>query len=164
MATRVLVILEDDLDRSEAFHTVRFAVAGREHEIDLNDQHEAQLRQTFAHWIKYAHPTRCRATAKPIHGVPVRASRAQLQKNARLGQQPRVHRQHVRQNPSRGTERLPPGPLTNLAIHPGRPLQQTLRTIRATVEVYRTTEGRIRVIRPWVASTVSFTWLYPVGP
>ncbi len=54
MAQRILVLLEDDIDNSEATQTVRFGVDGVDHEIDLNDHHAAQLRETFATWVAAA--------------------------------------------------------------------------------------------------------------
>jgi len=36
MATKITVALEDDLEGGPAVETVRFAVGGSEHEIDLN--------------------------------------------------------------------------------------------------------------------------------
>ncbi len=54
MAQRVLVLLEDDIDNSEATQTVEFGVDGVHHEIDLNDHHAQQLRETFATWVTAA--------------------------------------------------------------------------------------------------------------
>jgi hypothetical protein len=38
MSSKVLVVLEDDLDGSKASETVTFAIDGTQYEIDLNDQ------------------------------------------------------------------------------------------------------------------------------
>lgn len=54
MAQRVQVVLEDDIDGSEASETVEFALDGVTYEIDLNDQHAASLRDNFASWIGQA--------------------------------------------------------------------------------------------------------------
>ncbi len=51
MAQRVQVILEDDIDGSEASETVEFALDGVTYEIDLNDQHASSLRDDFAKWV-----------------------------------------------------------------------------------------------------------------
>lgn len=51
MAQRVQVILEDDIDGSEASETVEFALDGVTYEIDLNDQHASALRDDLAKWI-----------------------------------------------------------------------------------------------------------------
>lgn len=52
MAQRVQVILEDDLDGSEASETVSFAIDGVSYEIDLSDEHAAQLRAELQPWIE----------------------------------------------------------------------------------------------------------------
>lgn len=64
MAQRVVVLLQDDLDDSEATHTVRFGVAGMDYEIDLNDHHAEQLRAAFAPWIAAARTTRRNRTSQ----------------------------------------------------------------------------------------------------
>lgn len=51
MAQRVQVILEDDIDGSEASETVEFALDGVTYEIDLSDQHASSLRDDLARWI-----------------------------------------------------------------------------------------------------------------
>lgn len=51
MAQRVQVILEDDLDGSPATETVSFGLDGVSYEVDLSEEHAAQLRDTFASWI-----------------------------------------------------------------------------------------------------------------
>jgi len=48
VAQKVSVLLVDDLDESEATETVLFALDGSQYEIDLNDEHAAQLREAFA--------------------------------------------------------------------------------------------------------------------
>ena len=47
MAQRVQVLLTDDLDGSTATQTVRFALDGREMEIDLNDKNATKLRKAL---------------------------------------------------------------------------------------------------------------------
>jgi hypothetical protein len=54
MAQRVQVILEDDLDGSEAAETVEFSLDGVNYEIDLSDSNAAQLRNDFARWVGQA--------------------------------------------------------------------------------------------------------------
>lgn len=54
MAQRVQVVLDDDIDGSEASETVEFALDGVTYEIDLNDQHAASLRDDLASWIGQA--------------------------------------------------------------------------------------------------------------
>jgi len=43
MAQKVQVLMEDDLDGSEATETVSFSLDGTEYEIDLNDKHKEEL-------------------------------------------------------------------------------------------------------------------------
>lgn len=54
MAQKVKILLIDDLDGSDAEETVSFAVDGVSYEIDLNSEHAAELRETFARWIGHA--------------------------------------------------------------------------------------------------------------
>lgn len=51
MAQKVNVVLVDDLDGSEAVETVSFALDGSSYEIDLNEEHAAELRDAFASWV-----------------------------------------------------------------------------------------------------------------
>jgi hypothetical protein len=48
MSSKVLVVLEDDLDGSKASETVTFAIDGTQYEIDLNDQNAQALRSALA--------------------------------------------------------------------------------------------------------------------
>jgi len=54
MAQKVQIILEDDIDGSEATETVTFALDGTTYEIDLNDKNAAALRDAFATYIGHA--------------------------------------------------------------------------------------------------------------
>lgn len=54
MAQKMLVVLEDDIDGSEAVETVAFTVDGVAYEIDLNTDHAQQLRDAFAPWLTRA--------------------------------------------------------------------------------------------------------------
>lgn len=60
MAQRVQILLEDDLDGSEASETVSFALDGKSYEIDLSAANSAQLRDDFAKWIGHARSVRGR--------------------------------------------------------------------------------------------------------
>lgn len=60
MAQRVQILLEDDLDGSEATETVNFALDGKAYEIDLSAANSAQLRDDFAKWIGHARAIRGR--------------------------------------------------------------------------------------------------------
>jgi len=54
MATKVTVVLEDDLDGGPAVETVRFAVGGADYEIDLNKKNAAAFRKKLAPFIEHA--------------------------------------------------------------------------------------------------------------
>lgn len=47
MAKKTVVLLEDDIDGSEAKETVSFALDGSEYEIDLNEGHASELREAL---------------------------------------------------------------------------------------------------------------------
>ena len=51
MAQKVQVLLVDDLDGTEAHETVAFSLDGTSYEIDLTDEHAAELRDAFAPWV-----------------------------------------------------------------------------------------------------------------
>jgi hypothetical protein len=51
MAQKVHIVLEDDLDGSEATETVSFALDGTSYEIDLNEGNAAKLRDALAVYI-----------------------------------------------------------------------------------------------------------------
>jgi hypothetical protein len=51
MASRVHIVLEDDLDGSLADSTVQFAFDGTEYEIDLSEDNLAALRATLEPYI-----------------------------------------------------------------------------------------------------------------
>lgn len=54
MAQRVNVVLVDDLDESEAAETVTFGLDGINYEIDLSEEHAAELRDSLAQWVGHA--------------------------------------------------------------------------------------------------------------
>jgi len=51
MAQKVHIVLEDDLDGSDATQTVSFGLDGTSYEIDLNDKNAAALRDALATYI-----------------------------------------------------------------------------------------------------------------
>ena len=51
MAQKVHIVLEDDLDGSEATQTVSFGLDGTSYEIDLNDKNAAALRDAVATYV-----------------------------------------------------------------------------------------------------------------
>lgn len=48
MAKKTVVVLEDDIDGSEASETIFFALDGSEYVIDLNEGHADELREVLA--------------------------------------------------------------------------------------------------------------------
>lgn len=51
MAKRMHVVLEDDLDGSEAAETLAFTVDGVAYEIDLSAENAERFRETVAPWV-----------------------------------------------------------------------------------------------------------------
>lgn len=54
MAQKVHIQLVDDLDGTEATETVSFGLDGTSYEIDLSDDHAAQLRDVLAPYVGHA--------------------------------------------------------------------------------------------------------------
>lgn len=54
MAQKVHIVLEDDLDGSEATETVSFGLDGTSYEIDLNADNADKLREALALYIGHA--------------------------------------------------------------------------------------------------------------
>ena len=57
MAQRVNVVLVDDIDGSDAAETVGFALDGVDYEIDLSDEHAAELRNSLSLYVGHARRT-----------------------------------------------------------------------------------------------------------
>ena len=51
MAQKIHIVLEDDLDGSEATQTVTFGLDGTSYEIDLNDKNADKLREALAPYV-----------------------------------------------------------------------------------------------------------------
>jgi Lsr2 len=51
MAQKVHIVLEDDLDGSDATQTVTFGLDGTSYEIDLNEKNAAALRDALAKYV-----------------------------------------------------------------------------------------------------------------
>lgn len=51
MAQKIHIVLEDDLDGSEASQTVSFGLDGTSYEIDLNDKNADKLRGLLAPYV-----------------------------------------------------------------------------------------------------------------
>ena len=54
MASKVQVVLVDDLDGGKADETITFALDGVSYEIDLSTANAAQLRDALATWVGHA--------------------------------------------------------------------------------------------------------------
>jgi hypothetical protein len=54
MAQRVNIVLEDDIDGSDADETVTFALDGVSYEIDLSGKNAAKLRDALAPYVGHA--------------------------------------------------------------------------------------------------------------
>lgn len=76
MARRTVVTFVDDLDGSEASETVNFAVDGTDYEIDLNNEHAAELREALARYARVARKIAGRGAARKSSGNDAKAIRA----------------------------------------------------------------------------------------
>ena len=79
MAQKTVVLLQDDLDGSEAAETITFSLDGVSYEMDLSEANAAELRERFAPYVAAGRrvggrPQRARRTG----GAPARADREQL--------------------------------------------------------------------------------------
>ena len=54
MATKITVLLEDDLDGGPADETVRFGLDGVDYEIDLSKHHARAFRRELASFLIHA--------------------------------------------------------------------------------------------------------------
>lgn len=86
MATRVVTLLEDDFDGTEASETVTFALDGVGYEIDLSENNATELREALRDYISRARqisgrtqPRRGRQDGQPK--VDPKAVRAWAQAN-----------------------------------------------------------------------------------
>ena len=61
MAQKVHIVLEDDIDGSEASQTVSFALDGTSYEIDLNDKNAGGLRDALATYIGHGRKVSAKA-------------------------------------------------------------------------------------------------------
>ncbi|UKA69073.1 Lsr2 family protein (plasmid) [Arthrobacter sp. FW306-05-C] len=64
MATKLITVLEDDLDGTEAVETVSFQLDDTTYEIDLNAIHAAELRSILEPYIMAGRKQRNSGTAK----------------------------------------------------------------------------------------------------
>lgn len=63
MARRTMLVLEDDLDATPAQHQVNFSFEGVSYEIDLNEEHYAELQEAMAPWVSHARRVTGRRTS-----------------------------------------------------------------------------------------------------
>ena len=57
MASKTVVLLEDDVDGSDASETIAFGLDGMTYEIDLSDKNATALRGALDSWISHARKT-----------------------------------------------------------------------------------------------------------
>jgi hypothetical protein len=58
MATRIAIVLEDDLDGGPADQTLQFGLGGTEYEIDLSAKNATKFRRQLAPFIEHARKAR----------------------------------------------------------------------------------------------------------
>jgi len=58
MATRIAIVLEDDLDGGPADQTLQFGLGGTEYEIDLSAKNATKFRRQLAPFIEHARQAR----------------------------------------------------------------------------------------------------------
>jgi hypothetical protein len=80
MAQKIHIVLEDDLDGSEAVETVTFGLDGTSYEIDLNKKHAAALRDALSNYVGHGRklgnaPRRSRKSSAPVSGTSAREIR-----------------------------------------------------------------------------------------
>jgi Ser/Thr protein kinase RdoA (MazF antagonist) len=72
---KTIVVLEDDIDGSEATQSLSFSLDGTEYEIDLNSAHANELREALARFTQAARKTSGRGRPRKSGGVDTRAVR-----------------------------------------------------------------------------------------
>lgn len=93
-AKKTVVLLEDDIDGSEASETVFFAVDGNEYEIDLNAAHATELREALKRYVSVARKSagRGRAARKSASDTDTRTIREWAKKNGiEVNSRGRIH-------------------------------------------------------------------------
>ena len=65
MATKITVVLEDDLEGGPADETVRFAIGSTDYEIDLNANSATAFRRQLAPCIEHARRAGTRQRQRP---------------------------------------------------------------------------------------------------
>ena len=70
MAQKRMLLLEDDVDGSNATKTIRFGLDGAQYEIDLSNKNAAKLRRALQPWAD---------VARRVRGRTRRTARARLE-------------------------------------------------------------------------------------
>jgi nucleoid-associated protein Lsr2 len=78
VATRITVLLEDDLDGGPADETVRFGLDGVDYEIDLSRQHARAFRREFASFLIHARRAERGRRRRPARGSSGRRSNGDI--------------------------------------------------------------------------------------
>jgi Lsr2 len=78
MATKITVVLEDDLEGGPAEQTLRFGLDGKEYEIDLNSRNVAVFRQQIAPFIEHARRAGSRQHQRPVRTAASRERSADI--------------------------------------------------------------------------------------
>jgi hypothetical protein len=79
MATKITVVLEDDLDGGPADETVRFGIGGTDYKIDLNAKNAAIFRQQLAPYLEHACKAGRGQRQRPWRTTASRERRADIQ-------------------------------------------------------------------------------------
>lgn len=87
MAQKIHIVLEDDLDGSEASQTVTFGLDGTTYEIDLNEKNATSLRHALATYVGHG---------RKVGNAPRRGRKASTSTN--LGTSAREIRDWARSN------------------------------------------------------------------
>jgi hypothetical protein len=88
VATKINVVLEDDLDGGPADETVRFGLDGVEYEIDLSRQNARAFRREFASFLIHARRAEGGRRRRPARSSPGRRRSADIRawaKDAGIG-------------------------------------------------------------------------------
>ena len=78
MATKITVVLEDDIQGGPAEETLRFGLDGREYEIDLNSTNAAAFRQQIAPYLEHARRAGSRQPQRPVRTAASRERSADI--------------------------------------------------------------------------------------
>ena len=77
MTTKVLTVLKDDLDGSDAVATIRFAIDGTEYEIDLSERNANRFRNSVDEFVSHARKV---GGSRRRRGAGVQIDKGQLAK------------------------------------------------------------------------------------